>query len=51
MAIGTRMLMTQHEIEEDWWNPPMMKENEEEADEDPVNECQNWVDKLIYAVG
>lgn len=34
MAVGTRMLMTAHEVDEDWSNPTILKDDggDEEAD-------------------
>lgn len=40
MAVGTRMLMTTHEVDEDWSNPTVLKDDggEDEADSDPIKE-------------
>jgi hypothetical protein len=53
MSVGTRMLMTTHEVDEDWSNPTILKEDggDDEADSDPIKEGQKQIDRLICAIG
>ena len=45
------MLMTAYELKVDWSRPPVLNDEEEEVDQDPIKEGKKYISQLIYAIG